>query len=299
MTSISITAVASQENYGRPALIEDRSNRFFIHPLSGLIEKAAIYFGVTANQVSFLGLASGLLAAVFYYQQPDRTFVFAGFVAMVAWHVFDGADGRIARATGTSSALGRVIDGICDHLVFAAVYISLTLSLIDSGRPQSIWFLVVAAGVSHAVQAAAYEERRQRFQRRSKGVERHAANENLLELDGKKSLLAETYDWIQKFVSGDPAPLDRTLEKLRNIGAPANIVQSAVNRTALTVRRWSILNANNRTIMIALAAALGYPVVYFAYEVLVLNAVLVALLIYERGVETTIVKDLTQTLEQG
>jgi CDP-diacylglycerol---serine O-phosphatidyltransferase len=299
MTTVSTTAESSRAEYGRPASIEERSNRFFFHPLSGLVEKAAISFGVSANQVSLLGLASGWLAAVLYYQQPDQKFVIAGFLAMAAWHVFDGADGRIARATGKSSAFGRVIDGICDHLVFAAVYISITLHLINSGSPKTIWFLVVAAGVSHAVQAAGYEERRQRYQRRSKGINRHAANENLLEINGKRSLFAGAYDWIQKFVSGDPAPLDQTLDKLRAHGTHANIIQSALNRTALVVRRWSLLNANNRTFMIALMVFFGQPVFYFAYEVVVLNAVLLALLIHERRIEATIVSDLAPTLDQN
>lgn len=299
MTSVSVTAVTARADYGRPASIEERSNRFLIHPLSSLVEKAAIRLGVSANQVSMLGLASGLSAAFFYFQQPDRRFVIAGFLAMLAWHVFDGADGRIARATGTSSAFGRVIDGICDHLVFAAVYISITFHLIASGSPQTIWFLVVSAGISHAVQAAAYEERRQRYQRRSKGVSRQTANENLLEVNGKKPLFAGAYDWIQKFVSGDPAPLDRALEKLRTVGASADIVQSAVNRTALVVRRWSLLNANNRTFMIALTAFFGEPVLYFVYEVVVLNAIFMILLVYEKRVETIIIRDLAPTLEQN
>src|SRR3546814_9333837 len=34
------------------------------------------------------------------------------------WLVADGLDGMIARATGTPSAAGRVLDGLCDHGVF-------------------------------------------------------------------------------------------------------------------------------------------------------------------------------------
>jgi CDP-diacylglycerol---serine O-phosphatidyltransferase len=298
MTSVGV-AETSQGSYGRPTSIEERSNRFFIHPLSGIVEKAAIHLRITANQVSVLGLVSGVLAAFFYYQQSDRIFVIAGFLSMVAWHIFDGADGRIARATNTSSAFGRVIDGVCDHIVFAAVYISITLYLINSGAPQTIWFLVVGAGLSHAVQAAAYEERRQRYQRRSKGIGRLAANENLLEVNGKKSLFAGGYDWVQKFVSGDPALFDQALENLKENGASANLIQSTINRTALVVRRWSILNANNRTFMIALAAFLGRPVLYFVYEIVILNAVLLALLIYEKRVESIIVRDLALTPEQS
>jgi len=298
MTSVSIVAESSQADYGRPASIEERSNRFFIHPLSGIVARAAIRIGVSANQVSLLGLASGLLAAFFYYQQSDRAFVIAGLVAMIGWHVFDGADGRIARATGTSSPFGRILDGICDYLVFITVYVSIALFLTKTGSPPAIWFLVVAALASHGVQAAAYEERRQRYQRRLNGVDRLTANANLLSVNGSQAVLAIGYDSVQKLVSGSPGPLDRALEQLRAKKTSASIIQSAVNRTALVVRRWSILNANNRTFMIALPAFFGQPALYFVYEVVVLNAVLLMLLIYEKQVETIIVRDLAPTLDQ-
>lgn len=292
MTSATIVSEISQGDYGRPTSIEEATNRYLVHPLSSLIAKAAIKANISANQLSIAGLLCGLSAAAFYFYQPDRTMVFAGFVAMSAWHVFDGADGRVARATGTSSAFGRIIDGICDHLVFAAVYISLTLSIINGGASMSVWFLVVGAGASHAFQAAAYEERRQRFQRRAKGVQRSAANEKLLHEKGRTFFLASGYDRIQRLAAGNPSQLDEALNHLRARNTEPDVIRSVMNRTALVVRRWSVLNANNRTIMIALACFVGQPVLYFAYEVIILNAVVIGLIVYEKRVEDVIVRDI-------
>jgi phosphatidylglycerophosphate synthase len=287
----------AQPGYTRPVSIEERSNKYLIHPLSDLAAKAAIRLGVTANQVSVLGLSFGWLGAVAYHQQPDRLFVACGFAAMIAWHILDGADGRVARMTGTSSAFGRVIDGICDHLVFAAVYLSLGHSMVSAGAPAAVWLLIVAAGASHAVQAAAYEERRQRYQRRLKGVQRDEANKSHVTVNSGAGVLAKFYDGVQRIVAGDASILDDALSQQRRAGASDDSLRSHVEQTAPIVRRWSILNANNRTLMIALAAFIGHPAFYFLYEIIILNAALVFLVVSERAEESKIAEDISPPSE--
>lgn len=274
-----------QAEYGRPNSIEEASNRFIVHPLSEIIAKIAIRLKVSANIVSFVGLAAGWLAAYFYLKQSELIFVGLGFLSMFAWHVFDGADGRVARATGTSSAFGRIIDGICDHLVFGAVYFAFVFYLLKTGSANSVWLLAIAAAVSHAVQAAGYEERRQKYQRRSKGVTRDDVTDKLLSVDGKKSFLAGLYDSAQRLVSSGGSALDQRLETLRAAGAQT---QPVINKTSKIVKAWSLLNANNRTIMIAVFAAFQRPELYFVYEIVVLNIVLVGLLMYEKSAEAKI-----------
>jgi CDP-diacylglycerol---serine O-phosphatidyltransferase len=292
VTGAVMQANSPTSDYVRPASIEEATNRLVIHPLSGMVASGALRFGLSANQLSVAGLLCGWAAAGFYFFQPDRKMVIAGFLAMAAWHIFDGADGRVARATGTSSAIGRIIDGICDHLVFAAVYIAITISMIFAGASPLIWIIVIAAGVSHAVQAAAYEERRQIYQRRSSGVTRDDANKKLLHVDGNNSVIALIYDRIQRLASSKETPLDEALLILRKRHDSGDILQSVANRTALIVRRWSILNANNRTIMITLACFVGRPIFYFVYELVILNMILLCLLIYEQRVENGIYRDI-------
>lgn len=271
--------------YGRPASIEDASNRYFIHPLSSLVVTVAKFLKVTPNFVSLLGLGCGLLAGYLYYHLPQQTYVLAAFGAMICWHILDGADGRLARETGQTSAFGRIIDGICDHLVFAAVYIALALHLMENGYSASIWWLVIGAGVSHAIQAAGYEERRQQFQRRLKGIERNTVEENLLVIEGKRSFWASFYDKAQKFVAGGKYGFDEKLSELRANGDLENHTVPLINKTASMVRAWGLLNANNRTALIFICAFLGEPIFYFAFELIILNIVLIALMIAEKHQE--------------
>lgn len=274
--------------YGRPLLIEERTNRYIIHPLSAIVEKFAIRWGVSANIVSFLGLGCGLLAGLLYYYQDYRLYVLGGFLFMCLWHVFDGADGRIARATGTSSAFGRIIDGMCDHIVFGAVYFAFVFFALKNGASPWVWGLGILAALSHGLQSAGYEERRQKYQRRMKGTNRDQVNASLLNVKGKSSFIAQIYDKIQKVVSGGESPLDSALEAHRSSPSAKKTTTDLVKSTARIVKAWSLLNANNRTIMIAVFALLGQPVLYFIYEIVVLNTILVGLIIYERLAERRI-----------
>ncbi|WP_262692828.1 CDP-alcohol phosphatidyltransferase family protein [Kordiimonas aestuarii] len=270
--------------YGRPETIEDASNRYIVHPLSDQAVKIALRLGFSPNFVSILGLLCGILAGYCYYHLPQTSMVYGGFLAMVAWHVLDGADGRLARATGRTSAFGRIIDGICDHVVFAAVYIALTLHVIETGYALSVWWLVVGAGLSHAVQAAGYEERRQKYQRRLKGVARSSAQASLVVVGGKKSFLAGLYDKAQMLVAGRESEFDIRLEQLRKIGSDRPAI-ALVGKTAPMVRAWGILNANNRTLLIFLFSLVGQPAFYFAVELFAFNVILAILMFTEAQLE--------------
>lgn len=271
--------------YGRPLLIEERTNRYIIHPLSAIVEKFAIRWGVSANIVSFLGLGCGLLAGLLYYYQDYRLYVLGGFLFMCLWHVFDGADGRIARATGTSSAFGRIIDGMCDHIVFGAVYFAFVFFALKNGASPWVWGLGILAALSHGLQSAGYEERRQKYQRRLKGTNRDQVNASLLTVKGKSSSVAQTYDKIQKVVSGGESPLDAAIDAQRAASNSEVSASNLLKSTASIVKAWALLNANNRTIMIALFAFLGQPILYFFYEIVILNIVLIGLIIYEKTTE--------------
>ncbi|WP_174279337.1 CDP-alcohol phosphatidyltransferase family protein, partial [Sphingomonas bacterium] len=146
----------------RDLRIEDPSNRWLIHPLASALLAPALRARVSADAVSVTGLALGLgaAAALRWWRSPAA--VVLALLLMLAWLVADGLDGKVARATGTSSAWGRALDGMCDHLVFVAAYLVVATSI----GTASGWTLAVIAGIGHAVQSALYEGERHRFHRR-------------------------------------------------------------------------------------------------------------------------------------
>ena len=88
-----------------------------------------------------------------------------GFGLCIAWLIFDGLDGMVARATGTASALGRFLDGACDHGVFLILYLALGAAI---DTPEA-WITGSIAGLVHGVQANLYESERARYHRRLRG----------------------------------------------------------------------------------------------------------------------------------
>ena len=137
----------------RDLRIEDPSNLWLIHPAGRALLPHAVALGISANAVSVAGLVLGGVAAACFAQWSDWRFAILGLMFSVGWLIADGLDGMIARATGTASPVGRMLDGLCDHGVFALIYVTLAFSI---GTGQA-WALSAAAGIAHAVQSSLYE----------------------------------------------------------------------------------------------------------------------------------------------
>ena len=146
---------------GRPDAIEEITNRLIIHRISSFLVQFFAALGVHPNWVSLLGFISGWGAYYCYLQTPTTPdMAWSGLFAMILWHIFDGTDGKLARYTGKTSAVGKVIDGIADYAVFIVTYIALIILMWDSWGLSGI-ALGVLCGVSHAMQSARYEAERE------------------------------------------------------------------------------------------------------------------------------------------
>src|SRR3954471_18230839 len=80
--------------------IEEFTNRYVIHPISGWLVPLFHQRDIHPNTVSLAGAVSGAIAAVCYYNYEHTAAAVAGFLFMLGWHVFDGADGQLARLSG-------------------------------------------------------------------------------------------------------------------------------------------------------------------------------------------------------
>lgn len=271
--------------------IEEVTNRLVIHPISRALVTHLARWGVSPNAVSLAGLAFGAGAALAYARYEAWPMVVLGFTLMVAWHVMDGADGQLARLTGTSSEIGKILDGFCDHGTFVLVYLSLALAAaqVHGGW---VWALAVAAGVSHAVQANTYETQRHQYDlwvhgkasgRIPSPQEVRRENEGargFAYVLGQCNLL---YVTVQHRTAEATAPLRQKLEAAQaRPGGPA-FVREAYRATHLAgIRRWNLLCSNYRTLAIAVACLAGSPLYFFAFEAVGLNATFAALLAMQR-----------------
>lgn len=253
----------------RDRRIEDVTNLYLIHPVARALVPVAIRWRISANAVSCIGLVIGAGAAVCFYNWTSPLVATLGFVLAILWLIADGLDGMVARATGTASPLGRVMDGICDHGVFVLIYLAMAISI---GTIEG-WVLAVAAGVAHAVQSSLYEAERARFHRRIKGDSGEARPVRT------RNPLERLYD----FVAGS---LDRAAgrfdQALRSQPALAPLYGQ---KAAPAMKAMALLSANMRVLAIWLACILGDPKLFWWWEIIPLTIIAFITIMWHRRVE--------------
>ena len=255
----------------RDRRIEAPSNLWLIHPAARALLPRALSMGLSANAVSILGLLLGILAAACYARWQHPLAAIAGLALSVAWLIADGLDGMIARATNTASALGRALDGVCDHGVFILIYVAMALSI---GTVEG-WVLAVTAGAGHIVQSSLYEGERARFHRRARGIARLTTP-----LTG--TTLVRLYDRIAGAPDRAAARFERTLGRSEE---PALLGARYADAAVPPLRFMALLSANARVWTICIACLLGNPRIFWWVEIVPMTVVLVIGLAWHRRVE--------------
>lgn len=277
----------STDEIKRTGEIEEFTNVHIIHPISSWLVPIFISLKITPNMVSSFGMICGLLAGICYYFYQDPLFAVFGFVLMFMWHVFDGADGQLARATQNFSEIGKVIDGVCDYVTFISVYVGLSLAL-SPFVGNDIWFLSIGAGLCHAIQSGAYELQRSEYDYWGKGkISCGLPSINDLIDQGKNkngigqiaNQLHIGYIRMQYAFSGVDHNFRNSIKEALHLAPEKEDQIRALYRElyAPAVSNWSILCANYRTFAIFIASISGEPQYYFWFEVVALNTALMFL----------------------
>lgn len=109
---------------------------------------------ISANTITWLALAMGLIAAAFYVSDAETALVW-GAVFLYGKLFLDNVDGNLARLRGEESRLGRFLDSFSDFVVSVLVYGAVTFRLAqDSSNPGFIWALGLMALVSSLLQCS-------------------------------------------------------------------------------------------------------------------------------------------------
>jgi phosphatidylglycerophosphate synthase len=272
----------------RTSEIEEISNLYFIHPLAGRLVPFFARLRVSPNAVSILGMLFGILSAFAYYRYWNLGSAITGFALMIAWHVMDGADGQLARFTGSYSYFGKILDGIADIVTFLAVYTALAISL-SHAHGDWMYGLVAVSAVCHMIQSASYEAQRQEYEYLGWGKKpQEAAPRNSPQRgrDGPpvvRRLLNSLDRLFYVSLSFPTAGISRKFRDTmaaalqRDPGQTALIRQYYRQTMAPQIRSWSILSANYRTLGIFVSALFKAPEYYFGFEIVGFSLVLAVL----------------------
>jgi phosphatidylglycerophosphate synthase len=121
----------------KPLEVEEPIDVFVHRPLAYVLARAAEPTPITPNLITLGSIALGVSAGVLMLQSFPGHLALAG-AAIFLSAVFDCADGQLARMRGTSSALGRMLDG-CADLVVSAVVVGGGAYLIWSEYARTPW----------------------------------------------------------------------------------------------------------------------------------------------------------------
>jgi len=107
----------------KPVEVEELIDLFVHRPLAHLIARAAYPTAVTPDQLTILSMFVGIGAGWCTWSSLSRGagYLAAGGALLIASAVVDCSDGQLARMRQSSSRFGRMLDGLVDAIVQAAV----------------------------------------------------------------------------------------------------------------------------------------------------------------------------------
>lgn len=293
---------------------EEHIDLAFYRPIGYAWACLAERLGVTPNAITiasiFLGIAAGVL---FYY--PTLWLNIIGMLLLIWANSFDSADGQLARMTHQYSRLGRILDGLSGDIWFATIYVAICLrenatSEFFASQPWLIWAIAVVTGLCHAKQAAMADYYRQFHLYFLKG-ESGSELEQGSELKAKNRELTWRQNFWKKltmtFYTGYTLQQEATTPSMqrlrealrRRFGTVEEMPQrfrDDFRAMSLPLMKYTnILSFNWRTIALFASLFIGQPWMYFAFELVVLNALLIYMVVRHEK----ICKTLTQRLEDG
>lgn len=271
--------------------VEEWVDLRFFRPIGIRIAHALQPTDVSADQVTLWSILIGLVAGhLFLYNDPSVNAI--GFLLFIVSDVFDSADGQLARLRGTSTRLGRTLDGLGDHLRFVNLYVHLALRLSMAGGHWSVLLLAVAAGISHSFQSSAVDFIRNAYLAIGEGKGHVDLPEDLPAVVRGGTLMERFGAWVYDgYVRRQLWLFPRTLELLRMLRR-VEVVESF--RAAYRERQQPLLplcawlGQNIRFGLLGLAAVAGFPSAYLWTEVLAMNLVLVVLLLSHENNSATL-----------
>lgn len=283
----------------------------FYRPIGYMWARLARRLGVTPNAITIASIFLGIGAAVCFYFN-NIWWNLLGVLLLVWADSFDSADGQLARMTGQYSRIGRILDGVSGDIWFIAIYAAIclredTTSEFFMAYPWVIWVFAAVTGFCHGIQAAMADYYRQfhlYFVKGPDGSELENAESlkrKYLEMKwsrepwGKLVLFfyinytvgqESRTPWMQR--------LRRELHRKYGDGVPPEEFRERFRKASLPLMKYTnILSFNVRTwALFAAILIFRMPWLYFAFELTVMNILLVYMVVRHERICLRFVKEL-------
>jgi hypothetical protein len=263
---------------------------YFYRKVGFQLARLSAAVGLMPTAVTAVGCVCGVMAGHLYYYRDLRLNIF-GMLLHIAANAFDNADGQLARLTNQTSRIGRLIDGLADHLVWFSVYLHLALRCVAEGSPLAVILLALAAGLSHGCQASAADYYRSGYLYFVRGRSR-ADFDSSVDLRSefqrlswrdqpwKKVLLAFYLNFTsqQELLSPGLRRLHQVIARAFSGEIPVWLQDGYRDHAQPMLGWWRLLMTNTRMLLLFLLLLVGRPIWYFWIEVSLFNFLLVYLL---------------------
>jgi hypothetical protein len=220
------------------------------------------------------------------------------------------ADGQLARMTNRKSRLGRILDGFVTNLIFLSIYIHLSLRMASEGS-QIVWVIALLAAVSHSLQSAVADHYRNGYlnfvvsPEKSELDSSAKLSEHFNKLSWSKepfekfwNMLYLNYTREQEMISPKFFMLKQKTDRIFDGILPENLRELYKANSRDLVKFYNILTTNTRMIFLFFALLINVPWLYLAFELTILNALLLHVVACQELTCNMIVEKIIKTEEE-
>ncbi len=270
-----------------------------------LFSKLGIVPNIVTIASIFLGVGAGIL---FYFN--DIWLNIIGMFLLVWANSFDSADGQLARITKQYSRLGRILDGLSGDLWFLTIYVAICMREVVTSdffmaHNWVIWAVAIFTGLCHGKQAAAADYYRQFHLYFLKGKD-GSELDSVAQLDIKYAELSWKHNFMAKLVlffyrnytanqeklTPRMQELRRTIKKQYGEDIPQSFRDAFRAQSLPLMKYTNWLSFNIRIIALFVALLLKMPWLYFAFELTVLNTMLVYMILRHEKICARLIKEI-------
>lgn len=285
---------------------EETLDLMFYRPIGYMWAVLCAKVGITPNAITiasiFLGVAGGIL---FYFGEPQDLWLnYVGMFLLVWANSFDSADGQLARMTKQYSRLGRILDGLSGDFWFVAIYFAICFRVNETSEffmqhwSGWIWILAILAGGCHAKQAAMADYYRQfhlYFLKGKEGSELDSVDQLDKDIAAvpwkghfwKKvtMMFYRNYTANQEVMTPSMQTLRRKLKKLFGDDIVPDQFRNDFRLKSKPLMKYTnMLSFNTRVIALFISIIVRMPWLYFAFELTVLNLMLVYMILRHESI---------------
>ena len=258
--------------------IAELADVYFFHPLGFVGARLAAAVRITPTQVTVLGALVGVAGGALLY---DERLGLLAFGVLILHGIIDSADGQLARMTGQSTELGKVLDGGAGYVTHAAIYFAIAAGMLERGASGLVLLWMGLAGLASAAHAQMYEYHRTTYTSVvSKGRVPHQEPAKVAPwLRG----LYRGYLLMQRGLTGLHGEVENALSRRAIAGVVTEEDQVRYRAHFYSaVRGWNFLGDNTRFYAIGLLAWFHRIDLYFAFILLPMNLAFIALWLWQR-----------------